>query len=113
MTCSGFFAASLPVLLFSGTLRVSAQAPAQNGSIEGRVVNAVSGEGLRKVSLTLAAMRSKDQSVTAQTDENGRFAFRDLAPGGYRLSGQRNGFQSQEYGWRRNPASGAVLAVLP
>ena len=96
-------------LLWGALLSVSAlraqpaAAPEPKGSIEGRVVNALSGEGLRKVSLTLTATRGKDKTATAQSDDNGRFAFRDLAPGGYRLSGERNGFLRQEYGARLNP----------
>lgn len=110
-------AARALVLLWGGTMAVStlraqpAAAPVQKGSIEGRVVNSLSGEGLRKVSLTLTAMGGK--SVSAQSDSNGGFAFRDLAPGGYRLSGERNGFLKQEHGARLNPGSGTVLALSP
>lgn len=77
------------------------------GFIQGRVTNALSGEGLRKVTLTLTATRGKSTSLTAQTDDTGRFAFPDLAGGSYRLRGERSGFQRQEY------ANGAVLTLAP
>jgi hypothetical protein len=81
------------------------------GSIEGRVVNAVSGDAVRKVNLTLTANHRKGEPVTAQTDDNGRFAFHDVAAGQYRLNGGKTGFADQEYGARLNPNSGALLKV--
>jgi hypothetical protein len=80
-------------------------------SIEGRVVNAVSGDAVRKVNLTLTANHKKGEPVTAQTDDNGRFAFHDVAAGQYRLNGGKTGFADQEYGARLNPNSGALLKV--
>ena len=81
------------------------------GSVEGRVVNAVSGDAVRKVNLTLTANHRKGEPVTAQTDDNGRFAFHDVAAGQYRLNGGKTGFADQEYGARLNPNSGALLKV--
>lgn len=80
-------------------------------SISGRVVNSVSGSALRKVSLTLTPTRGDGKPVTAITGDAGQFEFRDLAPGGYRLSGERSGFARQDYGARTNPQSGAILAL--
>ena len=83
----------------------------QPAAIEGRVVNALSGDPLRKVTLTLSKPGSQDDPATAISDDSGRFAFRDLAPGDYRLSGERAGYSRQSYGARLNPQSGARLRV--
>jgi Carboxypeptidase regulatory-like domain len=63
------------------------------------------------VNLTLTANHRKGEPVTAQTDDNGRFAFHDVAAGHYRLNGEKTGFGNQEYGARLNPNSGALLEV--
>jgi hypothetical protein len=52
------------------------KAAEQKCSMEGRVVNSVSGEALRKVTLTLSPARAKGKTATAATNDNGRFVFR-------------------------------------
>ena len=86
-------------------------AAAQPAAIEGRVVNAVSGDPLRKVALALSKAGSKDEPATTTTDDSGRFAFRDLGPGDYRLSGERSGYASQSYGARLASQPGARLRL--
>ncbi len=83
----------------------------EKGSIEGRVVNAASGDAVRRVSLTLTKVNEKDQRAVAQTDGEGRFAFTNLDAGAYRLAGERSGFQRQAYGARLNPNVGTLLVV--
>jgi protocatechuate 3,4-dioxygenase beta subunit len=85
----GFLLACAPMLFGQGT-----------SSIEGQVVNAVTGAPLRNANVTLSlslgvgASGQPPQSGTraAQTNDQGRFAFRDLPAGGYRLSVQRQGY---------------------
>ncbi|HWQ53057.1 MAG TPA: carboxypeptidase-like regulatory domain-containing protein [Bryobacteraceae bacterium] len=89
----------------------TSHAQESKGSISGRVVNAVSGSALRKVNLTLSPTRGEGKPATAVTDDAGHFEFRDLAPGGYKLSGERSGFARQDYGARSNPQSGTILAL--
>jgi len=102
----------LPLLLGCAPALFAFQAaPAATGSIEGRVVNSVSGDPVRRVELTLSPTRGKAKPVSAQSDENGRFAFRELAPGGYRLSGQKNGYLHFAFGARLNPEVGEILAL--
>jgi hypothetical protein len=80
-------------------------------SIAGQVVHALSGNPLRRVTLTASRVDGKGEPATAQVDENGQFVFRNLAAGGYLLSGERNGFDRQFHGARSNPNTGAVLPV--
>ena len=85
--------------------------PEQKSSLEGRAVNAVSGDGVRRVSLTLLPVHGKGKEATATSDDNGRFTFRNVDPGAYQLSGERPGFSKQHHGARLNPNSGSVLAL--
>jgi Carboxypeptidase regulatory-like domain len=69
------------------------EAPPPLPSISGVVVNANSGEGVRKASVVLAAKdQTKDMSYTADTDGNGRFLIADVQPGEYSISAERQGF---------------------
>ena len=80
-------------------------------SVEGRVVNASGGDPIRKVSLTLAQSGTPLGATKTETDDNGRFAFRDLDPGRYTLTGEKAGFARQAYGARSNPSSGSALIL--
>ena len=86
-------------------------APKAKGSMEGRVVNAATGDAVRKVNLTLTSNHDSPEPLTAQTDDKGGFSFQDLAPGSYRLIGEKAGFEKQHYGAGLNPNVGALFAV--
>jgi protocatechuate 3,4-dioxygenase beta subunit len=99
------------VLLGTGVLALHAfQAKTEEakGSIEGRVTNAVTGEALRRVALSLTG----PGRVTAETDENGRFAFQGLDPGRYALTAERAGFARQTYGARGSSTTGTPLILV-
>jgi hypothetical protein len=80
-------------------------------SLEGQVVNAVTGAPLKRATVTLQLTRILPMTVgqparasgsnTVETDDQGRFAFREVAPGGYAIRAQRQGFL--------DPAGGQVL----
>lgn len=93
--------------LLAGGLCLPAQSP--KASIDGRVVNAVTGDTLRRVALTLQRVGGKADPVTSQPNSDGRFAFKELEPGDYRLTGERAGFARQEYGARLNPLAGTAI----
>ncbi len=86
-------------------------------SIEGRVVNSVTGEAVQRVSLMLmpaSAVSAADLNAGSrmvESDENGRFAFRDLNPGRYTLLAKRTGFAAQAYGGMRNQSSVTPLVL--
>jgi len=81
--------------------------------LEGRVANSVTGEPVRKVTLTLRSISFVPGStgVSATSDAEGRFSFENVEPGTYRLSGERPGFVRQSYGARSSFSSGTPLSV--
>jgi protocatechuate 3,4-dioxygenase beta subunit len=108
--------AKLLACLFGMFVSLSAgQAPAGSDklkddkcSVEGRVVNSVTGAPLRRVTLTLTAAAR----VAGESGEDGRFAFQGLAPGRYRLVAQRTGYLVQGYGARSGSAIGGTALDL-
>ncbi len=98
----------------------AAQAPAaadkpkdEKCAIEGRVVNSVTNEAVRRVTLMLTPSGASSVSDIrrAESDDNGQFAFPDLNPGRYSLVAQRTGFATQAYGARSSPQNGVPLVL--
>jgi protocatechuate 3,4-dioxygenase beta subunit len=95
--------------------------PAEACMVEGRVVKMGTGEPLRKARVTLTregqslggGRGERPQPVTVLTNAEGKFAFKDVAPGRYRLSVARNGFVRQEYGQPRPGRPGSALTLAP
>ncbi len=85
--------------------------PKQLCKVEGRVVNAVTGEPLRKVSLTLRRMAASADTVIATSDQEGRFVFESVEPGTYQLTAERAGFLLQAYGSRGLPYAGTPITL--
>ena len=102
-------------------VNLAASAPQTNPNdlcaLEGRVVDAATGEPVRKASLVLNrtdAARSASglpQSFSTSSDASGGFAMKNLEPGSYRLRASRNGFVTTEYGARRASSAGTVLSL--
>jgi len=65
--------------------------PEDRCQIEGTVVNAVTGEPLRKVQVALERSPG-NADYGAVTDSEGRFTIQNIAPGSYRPAATRNGF---------------------
>ena len=86
-------------------------------TLEGRVVNAATGEPLNKTSVVLLradgpkTAAGLPQAFSTATDANGRFAMKDIDPGGYRLRVSRSGFVTTEYGARRLTGTGTTLPL--
>ncbi len=76
---------------FVSACTLAAQSIPGAASIEGHVVNSLTGAPLRKASVVLDAAASPIHLV-ADTDAEGRFQFIGLPPGTYRLSASRTGF---------------------
>ncbi len=79
--CAALCAAGLPAQVAQGET-------ADDGSLEGTVINGVTKEPVRKAQVTLAP----GNAPPAITDANGRFIFRKLPPGTYTLHAQHPEF---------------------
>jgi hypothetical protein len=95
---------SLIALICAFTL--TAQPKPGAGSIEGHVFNLLTGEPLRKATVTLTAAEIR---LTDVTDAAGKFAFSGLPTATYRLSANRAGFL--EHAARRPVVLGDTAAV--
>ena len=86
-------------------------------SIEGQVMNSLTGEPIRKAHITLNGMGSPNgrganpSTYGAVTDTGGRFMIQDIEPGTYSMGAERNGFTNrQSGGWGRGqPATSLTL----
>jgi hypothetical protein len=81
-------------------------------TVQGVVINAGTGEPLRKAIVEIRQEGGPGHG-DATTDSTGRFEFKNLDAGEYRLSAQRNGFVRQEYGQTKPEEPGAVLTLIP
>jgi len=85
------------------TLPAPQYQPEDLGSIAGAVVNAITGEPVKKGSLQLLQVLSQGgasggaRTYSAQSDSYGRFSFDKAPPGSYRLTFHRPGFASSPY----------------
>ncbi len=93
-------AAALMILPLSGMC----QEAGKLGSVEGRVVNSVTGEGIRRADVTLRGTgggRGAGQepvTLVAATDAEGQFRFQGVAEGNYFLMVQKQGFVAERRG---------------
>jgi protocatechuate 3,4-dioxygenase beta subunit len=90
-------------------------APKQEAcTIEGRVVNAVTGQPLGKAEIVLWRLgASADQRYTTTTAAGGRFAMQDIEPAKYLLRVSKRGYAHLQYGARGAGKPGAALSLDP
>ena len=112
--------AALAILLFQTPVAPAQQQPLK-GSIEGVVMRSATGEPVDRARLTLTRIQSPPTGAVTgpvtpppqippiQTERDGKFSFKDLDPGQYRLRVQRNGYAGQEYGQRTASTAGTVI----
>ena len=118
-----------PFLILLISLMVQGQ-PAPPTLISGRVAR-VGGDPLKKAVVTLRALgaqnnppaanlnavfqqgqvRQQNRNQTVSTGDDGTFAFNNVAPGQYRVSVERDGYITQEYGQRSFNGTGTILTV--
>lgn len=79
-----------------------------NASVEGKISHAITGEPIKKVTVTI---NGHGKNLTAETDDKGVFLFLDLEPGRYTLSAQKTGFAPGFYGARGNSLAGAPVEL--
>src|SRR5215471_19153777 len=110
----------LPALVYS--LGQTSDAPSNEGqrkaTLSGRVLNAATGEPIRKVHLALGKPEKGDGDdegsaplLTGTSNTDGYFLFEGIEPGSYRLSAQRNGFAPTEYGAAGDEHVGTTLTL--
>jgi uncharacterized surface anchored protein len=81
-------------------------------TIGGRVVDAASGQTLRRVSVRLFNTRQGAKPLTTVTDDAGNFSFDEIDVGTYTLDAERTGYSRQVYGARAAMASGTRLSLV-
>lgn len=93
----------------------AAQAPKpERCSVEGQLVNAVTGEPVRKAEITLVGIgTSRDQSYVTTTTAAGRFTVPDVEPGKYQMRARKRGYSDERYGARQPGQSGVTLSLDP
>ncbi len=82
--------------------------------IAGSVVDAVTGQPLKKAWVTLLPVggpRLRAEAITVSTDADGRFAFQGVRPGQYLLEAGRTGYVRQRYGEQPEKALPERLTV--
>lgn len=95
---------------------VKSQGPSkqESCSIQGRVVNAVSGEAVKKADIVLARRESQqDQRYTTASSSSGWFAMQDIEPGRYSLTATKRGYAHLVYGAHGRGRPGAALSLDP
>jgi len=108
----------LSILLLSGVMSAAAaqqpapvEKPAEKCAVAGQVVKAGTGEPLKKARVVLSKEEAREGPRVELVDANGRFQFKDVEPGRYRLYAVRNGFVRQEFGQRNPNHPGTALAL--
>ena len=101
----GLAAGQLPTRQQAGLLRQQQpEIQEPRGAIWGVVVSGTTGQPIDRVRLRLSGDGLRG-SRTVYSDDAGRFAFLDLPPGAYLLSGSKTGYVDITYG-QRSPNAG-------
>ena len=103
--------ALVSILLWSAqTVPAQAEKSGERCSLEGRVLDLTTSQPLRNVQLSLRSLDRNNAAATSSND-SGAFVIKDIEPGQYRLSAERNGYNRQEYGARGQSSTGTVLTL--
>lgn len=87
--------------------------PAELCNVEGAVVKATTGEGLKKIAVNLMSLEGEHKIFNSLTDGAGRFTFSGVEPGRYALAAGGNGYSQQEFGSTRGRPGGKILTFAP
>jgi 5-hydroxyisourate hydrolase-like protein (transthyretin family) len=103
------------LLLWVLTAPAQTDKPKELSRIEGRVMNAVTGEPVGKAAVALVYVSSAPgqddwlRNYSTASDAKGTFTIADIARGKYRLQAKRNGFLGLEYGAHGSQTTGTQL----
>ncbi|HXE75041.1 MAG TPA: carboxypeptidase-like regulatory domain-containing protein [Candidatus Xenobia bacterium] len=105
----------LAAFLFAASLQAQQPQPPppEKCVVEGQVVKAGTGQPLKKARVVLRKEESQETPQTVGTDADGKFQFKNVEPGRYRVYAVRNGYVRQEYGQRGPTRPGTVLTLAP
>ena len=102
----------IPILMFllQASGAVLAQPSSGSGgsgqaTVEGTVVNAINARQIPRAGVLLRNVQQINNVVWTRADDNGRFLFKNVDPGTYRVSGDRQGFFTEN---RKNAAQTIV-----
>ena len=84
--------------------------PPERGSIEGQVVNALTGEPVRKAQILAQRSDGGGSNAAAVSDGGGHFLVKDVTPGQYNISAERNGYVNSA---RRRGQRSDSISVSP
>jgi hypothetical protein len=110
------------LFLLAGVLNAQQSAPPkrqaptkqESGSIQGRVVSAVTGEAVKKADIVLARRGSQQaQSYSTTTSSSGWFAMQDVESGSYSLTVTKRGYAHLVYGAHGPGLQGTALSLDP
>jgi 5-hydroxyisourate hydrolase-like protein (transthyretin family) len=104
-TANSLFAGVL-FLMLAGQL-LSAAGQSAGATVRGTVINAKTHEPLKRATLFLVDRGSLGRRLGALSDASGIFAFTNIAPGSYRLEGDKDGYV------RGNSRNLSVLELAP
>jgi hypothetical protein len=97
--------------LFFSLLFFQASNEPKPATVEGTVTHAGSKTAIRKAKVNLTAIGA-ESGGSVETDEQGKFVFKDVKPGRYRLSADRTGYETTAYGARHpGEGQGQVLRI--
>ena len=80
-------------------------------SVAGMVVRKGSNEPIHFAHITLMSDGDEQKSLHGTTADDGRFTFKDVPPGDYRVTVSHNGFVTEAYGARRPMDPGVPLTL--
>jgi protocatechuate 3,4-dioxygenase beta subunit len=124
MLAAVILALAIPVLAAPAEPQIAAPAPPATaprgpnqeikagGVIRGRITSLDTGKPLRRAQVRLASEYDFPGTPrTASTSTDGRYEFRDVAPGRYTLRVERSGYLALTYGQRRPGEHGRPLEI--
>ena len=92
-----------------GVLPVGTPLPPAPPPPPGRIADAATGQIVSTLSTESVRLSSIGSATSGLTDSQGRFVFRDLDAGAYRVSVGANGYAKQEYGQRTPGGQGTPV----
>ncbi|MBL8232338.1 MAG: carboxypeptidase regulatory-like domain-containing protein [Bryobacterales bacterium] len=101
----------LMALFFQAPVATDSTGP-KPAILDGSVTHAASKSTIRKAKVSLRGV-DNDSQTTVETGEDGKYVFKDVKPGRYRVTAEKPGYETTAHGARKVGDAGQVLAVMP